>query len=258
MKITTAGRTTNEMVEYAKLISIQLSCDYVSRDKRSIEFLTNLYNDDFIVVGQNRLELHSITSDNPFFFHPNSSLFRIKRIINNKKDPLVDACELKPGDSFLDCTMGLGSDAIVASFIAGQSGKVIGIESNKYIAFIVNEGLQRYVYDINKDIEESLRRINVVNKNNLNYLKDQTSSTFDIVYFDPMFSKSIEISNGINKIRNLADYATLTDEVFVEALRVAKRKVVIKEHYKSEIFNHFNLNVDKRKTSLFHFGYVNK
>ncbi|MDF2947053.1 MAG: ypiP [Bacillales bacterium] len=258
MKITTAGRTNNEMIEYAKLISIELCCEYISREKRSVELLSESYNDDFIVVGKNRLELHLTTSRDPFFFHPNSALFRIKRIINNMNDPLIDICELKPGDTFLDCTLGIGSDAIVASFIVGSSGKVIGVESNKYIAYIVNEGLNKYVYDINKDIEDSLRRIKVINYNHLDYLKKQSSNSIDIVYFDPMFSLSIENSNGISKIKNIADYGAITEDVFNEALRVAKRRVVVKEHYQSEIFKEFNMNVVRRKTSLFHFGYVNK
>lgn len=33
--------------------------------------------------------------------------------------------------SFLDCSLGLGSDSIVASFIVGESGSVTGIEARQ-------------------------------------------------------------------------------------------------------------------------------
>jgi ubiquinone/menaquinone biosynthesis C-methylase UbiE len=246
------------MIDVAKNIGKKLNCDYIARNKISINKLIRVYNDSFLVIGKDRIELFNQGQEQPFFFHPNSSLFRIKRIKAGINDPLICISQLQKGDTFLDCTLGIGSDAIVASYVVGELGKVVGVESNKYISFLVKEGLQNYVYDIDYDIESSLRRIEVVNENNLNYLQNLDNNSFDVVYFDPMFSKAIEESNGINMIRNFANYSDITKKLFDEAYRVAKRRVVLKEYYKSNLFQDFKMNVDIRKTSEFHFGYIDK
>lgn len=50
---------------------------------------------------------------------------------------MVEAMDLKPKMSVLDCTLGLGTDATVASYIVGENGKVVGLESATLIYLIL-------------------------------------------------------------------------------------------------------------------------
>jgi hypothetical protein len=81
-------------------------------------------------------------------------------------------------------------------------------------------------------------------------------NSFDVVYFDPMFQEQIDESNGINGIKAIALYTTLTPMAIQEAKRVAKQKVVLKDHWKSSRFEEHGFTVQKRKTSKFHYGTI--
>ncbi|MDP4171116.1 MAG: hypothetical protein Q8906_10950, partial [Bacillota bacterium] len=92
MFVTTAGRTNQEMIEAAKNVALELGIEYIPRQKRSINDLTNEQGSDCIVAGKERLELFRKENGSfPFFFHPNSAMFRIKRLQMNEHDPFVEA-----------------------------------------------------------------------------------------------------------------------------------------------------------------------
>ena len=90
----------------------------------------------------------------------------------------------------------------------------------------------------------------------LYYLQHAEANSFDIVYFDPMFQEGIEESNGINAIRKQAITSDITAEIIEEAKRVAKERVVLKDHWKSKRFQELGFTQFKRKTSLFHYGTI--
>ena len=121
--ITTAGRpderSRNLAIEAAKV----LGYDIIERNKRSIARIQQDYESAVLVAGSNRYDLYRIGMEQPFFFHPNSAAFRFKRMINGEIDPLIEVAQLKVGDDFLDCTLGLGSDSIIASFVVGRKRK---------------------------------------------------------------------------------------------------------------------------------------
>lgn len=251
--VTTAGRTDQRMVSLAKQVSEDLSTTYIERRKASVEELQHKYSDDVLVIGKNRLELYKQNEQEPFFFHPNSAMFRVKRLMNGEDDPLIKAAALQEGMSFLDCTLGLGSDSIVASFIVGHQGKAVGIEGNELLSYLVKSGLHTWDSGI-ETFNQAMQRVNVINKDNLDYLKSCDSKSFDIVYFDPMFEEAINESNGISALKSIAVYKDITNEVIEEAKRVAIKKVILKDHWRSERFNRFGFSVLKRKTAKFHFG----
>ena len=63
-------------------------------------------------------------------FSNHENMFRAKRMLRGEPDPFVEAAQVEPGDKLLDCTLGLGSDAIIASLAAGEQGEVCGIEKS--------------------------------------------------------------------------------------------------------------------------------
>lgn len=254
MIVTTAGRTNERMINVAQNIAKNIQAPFVFRKKRSISMLQDALQEDVLVVGKERLEFHSLKTSEPFFFHPNSAMFRIKRIMKGEEDPFQEATQLEKGMSFLDCTLGLASDSIVASFLVGDEGKVIGVEKSALISYLVGQGLNMWETDV-KVVNDAMRRIEVVHGDHLAVLTSLPSRSIDVVYFDPMFHETIEESQGIDPLRSLAAYDDLTEAVILEARRVAKKRVVLKDHFRSERFQQFQFAQIKRKTAKFHYGY---
>lgn len=257
MFITTAGRTTESMIELTKEIGVFLELPYIPRKKQTVKQLQALYKQDCLVVGKEKLELYKLNESEPFFFHPSSANFRMKRLLSNQKDPLIEVCQLQEGMSFLDCTLGLGSDSIVASFIVGDSGKVTSIEQNKYIAYIVKDGLKRWDTN-NEQMNEALRRIEVIHMEAIDFLQTLENNSYDVVYLDPMFETHIDESTHLDPLMNFAYFKTLDEQLIKECLRVAKNRVILKDHYESSLFKKYSFVQQIRKTAKFHYGILEK
>lgn len=255
MFITTSGRTNPSLIMKAKQLSQAWGIPYLERNKRTIQQIQSELPGDIIVVGKERIEIYFYGNRKPMFFHPNSAMFRIKRIMKGERDPLIDACNLEEGSTFLDCTLGLASDSIVASFIVGNVGKVVGIEKNELIFRLVKEGLLQWKTNMDP-IDEAMKRIEVLQGDHLQVLKSLDDNSFDCVYFDPMFEESIDESDGIRSIKAIASRLPLTIEHIKEAKRVARHRVVLKDHYRSERFKVFRFQQLIRKTSKFHYGII--
>lgn len=257
MFVTTAGRTNEEMVVWAREIAAQLNVEYVPRKKRSVSSIQEIRREDCLVVGKQRLELYHLEEKEPFFFHPNSAMFRIKRLMKGDSDPLIEAARMETGMSFLDCTLGLGSDSIVASFVAGERGKVTGVEARNELAYMVKEGLKTWDSGL-EAINRAMREIEVVQGHALDYLKTQEDNSYDCVYFDPMFDETIYESDGIRGLSHFAVHENISKEIIAEAYRVAKKRVILKDHYRSQRFVDFCFKVHPRKSAKFHFGIIEK
>ncbi|OIK15429.1 hypothetical protein BIV60_09765 [Bacillus sp. MUM 116] len=257
MFVTTAGRTNEEMIEKAKDLAEILEIPYFPRKKKSISKVQKEADSSCLVVGKERLELYNQEHQEPFFFHPNSAMFRIKRLLKGEHDPLIEASGLSRGMSLLDCTLGLASDAIVAGFVVGNEGAVTGIEGQKYLAYLVKEGLQLWDPG-HEEIEAAMKRVRVMNTFSLDFLKSQPSASFDCVYFDPMFEESILESDGIKSLGHFALHYDLNEETVHQALRVCKKRVILKDHFRSQRFEQYGFNIFRRKTAKFHFGILEK
>lgn len=257
MFVTTSGRTNGEKINEAKEIAQSFNVQYIARRKESILELQRQQDSDCLVVGKNRLELYARREQQPFFFHPSSGMFRLKRLESGGYDPFIEAAGLKKGKSLLDCTLGLASDSIVASYAVGAQGLVTGIEGNKVIAYIVSEGLQTWDCG-NESMNQALRRVNVMNALSLSYLQQLPDRSYDCVYFDPMFETTITESEGIHALRSYAVQEGLTESMMWEAMRVAKERVVLKDHFRSSRFEKFPFEVIKRKSAKFHYGIIKK
>lgn len=257
MFVTTAGRTNQQMIEKTIITANDLGVEYVPRKKKSILRLQEELNSDCLVVGKERLELFPLGSSLPFFFHPNSAMFRIRRLLKGEHDPFAEAAKLETGMSFLDCTLGLASDSIVASFLVGDEGMVTGTEGQKYLAYVVKEGLHTWASGL-EVMNKAMARIKIIHTNSLDYLKSLPSESVDCVYFDPMFEEAILESDGIKALGHLALYHDLTKDMVAEAIRVARCRVILKDHYKSKRFETYEFHVYRRKTAKFHFGVLEK
>ncbi|WP_338789449.1 class I SAM-dependent methyltransferase [Metabacillus sp. FJAT-53654] len=255
MIVTTSSRPDDQLIQTAMEIAFELNGSYVKRSKQAVEYLKKNYRDNTLVVGKSRLELHFLDQNNPLFFHPNSAMFRIKRLLKGEKDPFSEACNLQVGDSFLDCTLGLASDSIVASYIVGKEGIVKGIEESSSLAYIVKTGLQQWETGL-EVLDNAMKRIDVSSNDHLTFLRGCPNNSYDVIYFDPMFEETIEESIGILPLKSIANFTPLKKEAINEAKRVAKRRIVLKDHWRSTRFEENGFIVNIRKSAKFHYGVI--
>ncbi|MBM7867252.1 class I SAM-dependent methyltransferase [Heliobacterium gestii] len=228
LRITTVHKSTPSVEARARALAAELGALFVPREGKSAERLAQEAGEKAIlIVEKNRLTLRQ--GEDAFFFHPNMATLRIRAVKEGKWDPLVHALDIRPGDRILDCTLGLGADALVAASVVGDRGEVIGIEHSPLIALIVREGLQQPLQGRVAALQQAMGRIRVVQGDHRALLSGFSDGSFDSVYFDPMFRRPQRASNGIGGLRQLADPRPLEAAVIAEARRVARRRVVLKE-----------------------------
>ena len=161
--------------------------------------------------------------------HPNMAKLRILALEQGKHDVLVDALQLKLGDRVLDCTCGLGADAIVASCVVGPAGRVRALEASPLLALLVERGMASCMLDDPPDLVPAMRRVEVCCADFADYLRCEADNAWDVVYFDPMFTETIADSAGLDLVRCLAEAGGPSPADLGEARRVARRRVVMKD-----------------------------
>lgn len=238
MIVTTGLEPSMETLQHARELADRFHVPLLGRGDVSLQAMRNRHGSDEIVVVSAQGARLEVPGKKPFFFHPNTSAFRIKRLLRGDTDTMLVACQIHPGDRVLDATMGLGADAIVFAYATGVDGQVVGIESERLIAILVEDGLRHWVSD-SKDLEEAMRRIEVRCGNHLDVLKELPDRSFDVVYFDPMFEMTVQSSSGIAGVREHANQDSLHEDAVSEALRVAKRRVVLKEGKAGRLYERF-------------------
>ena len=164
-------------------------------------------------------------------FHPGTAHLRQLMLAQGKQIHLLMALELQPEDAVLDCTLGQASDGQLIIAQLGDKGRYVGLEQSAPIYWVVAEGLRKAALQW-----ERAPHVEVHHTDHLTFLQRQADNSFDIVYFDPMFRTHIEASTNMDDFIDIANHAPLTQAAFDEARRVAKRSVVIKERFYSEVF----------------------
>lgn len=236
--IITTGLEPNQLTcEHAEQLAKQFGLPLIKRRDESLANLRHKYQVDAILVVSAKGARMEQEGKPPFFFHPNTAAFRIKRLERGDTDTMLSACQIQSGDTVLDATVGLGSDSIVFSHAVGASGRVVGLESERMIALLVADGLSKW--QGTSSLTEAMRRVEIVACNHLSYLKEQPEKSFDVVYFDPMFELAIEESSGISGMREFANHTPLQQVAIDEALRVARRRVVLKEGKTGKLYERY-------------------
>lgn len=256
--VTTALRVEPGILERALEIAKEINGIFVNREKKNLDVLLTEHGaSGIIVVEKNRISFRR--GEIELFFHPGMAKLRIKEILNGKTDQMIKAMDLKPGDSILDCTMGLGADAIVASFATGPKGLVTGLEKSPVIALLVKHGLRAYRDPGESHLEQAIRRIKLIFIDHLYFLQNTTADSYDIVYFDPMFRQPLRGSASMDAMRPFTDKSKLSRETLHEAVRVCRRRVVVKEKRGSPEFERLGFTkVEGGKHAPVAYGIIEK
>lgn len=257
MIITTVRKGADQLLEKAVDFSQKLACRFVVRSEYSVQDLVDQYQEDVLVVGKGRVTLYAKQGGEPFFYHPNSAMFRIKQFLKTRYDPLVETAGLTKGMTLLDCTMGLASDSLVAKLAVGKEGHVIGLEANPVLAAIVWHGLQTW-QEGGSQMLAAMKEIEVVHAHHLDYLTSLEEDAVDVVYFDPMFEEHLSASTGIRGLKQFACHDDLSEETVKQAYRVCKSRIVLKDHWQSARFARYGFHVIRRQHAAFHYGYIEK
>ncbi len=137
-------------------------------------------------------------------------------------EALVRVAGLLPGERVLDCTLGLAQDARVAARLVGPTGQLVGVEISLPLAMLAAEGLRREPEDPRS------APLAIHHADARTYLAGLARGSFDVVLFDPMFSRESRAQPSFALLRRLASAAPLDASTLAEARRVARRLVVVK------------------------------
>ena len=126
MNILTSPYKASPLIrEQAKVWASKLDLTFVDRKKESLKKLQEMYGADYILVyGSDRIYAY-FGPHQEHDFHLSMAQLRIIQIDRGKGDHLLEAVGLDC-ESILDCTLGLGADAIVLSYALGPKASIEG------------------------------------------------------------------------------------------------------------------------------------
>lgn len=175
------------------------------------------------IVGRSREEV-AAPDGKRVFVHP--GLFTSK-LTEGRRHPFVRAVA---GDDAItrifDATVGLASDAL---HLAGATGAaVLGCEASAVGYSLLEEGLGRLARQRDKPWAEAAARVEVRHVSHLQALRELGDDDVDVVVFDPMFAHPARATPSFAVFRGFADERAVEEGAFLEARRVARRRVVLK------------------------------
>lgn len=237
--VTTSHHASAQIVHEAKVFARLHRLTYIPRSLSLDTIALNQFNSGiFVITGQG---IAFFKDGKTLTYHSNMAKLRIMSIQQGHADRMVVAMELRKGDQLIDCTLGLGADALVASYVAGRKGHIIGLESSWPVCHLTQYGLShlRNAHWLNDDVAP----IQVYCTNHMDYLSLCPDKSADVVYFDPMFRTHLEASYGLNTIREIANMSSVSQVSIQHAIRVARRRVVLKERTNSDEFQRLGFNM---------------
>ena len=222
--VTTSLKGEVSLKDEAKAWADEVGAHFVPRQGRREEKLHNLY-ENLIIYTNMGPEIR--TEGGRHRFHPSMAELRIRQIDSGKGDRFLDAVAATRPVEFLDCTCGLGSDALVASYGLPRGSRVDAVEASPLLARVTAWGFSRYVHEC-RAVTEALRHIHLTYNTYESVLTSIEDKSYDIIYFDPMFSRPVVESCSFTPVRAVMEHGSLTYGILERALSVARRRVVIK------------------------------
>lgn len=197
------------------------------------------------------------TKDSIYRFHLGTAELRIKQMKRGVQDRLLALLPPRKDIVIVDATFGAGRDATVFSWYVGNVGKVISLEKSAALWAIGKEGLAQFS-DSDKDVIEALRRIELYHYDFVSWLLKAQSKSVDVIYFDTMFKHPVKRNaNHIEAFRKSACYDTLQESILLEACRVARECIIVKERSFSPLFkNELFTKIDSKRGQSTAYGVI--
>lgn len=216
LAVTTSSKTrrVGDAVEQAERVAARLGVPFVPCVKGTpVESLLERFECVLVLRGDGVVLLDAKGSAR---WTSGMAELRIHRLNAGipQPDHLLLATEAQAGDAVLDCTLGRGHDALVLEHVGAR---VVGVEASLPLFAWTSEGLS-----------QRGSRIECVHGSALDVLRAAATGSFDVVCFDPMFTKRAHYEAGFSLVRRHADASMLSAELVEQAQRVARRWVVVK------------------------------
>ncbi len=229
LAVTTAARPDPILEAQGRAYAAELSAPFFPRFGLSVaDVFRQSGAARLLVTGADHLRLHDGASGTEYFFHPNLFQVRAANVLRGGPDHFLEATQLAPGDSILDCTLGFASEASLAALRVGGAGRVVGLESVPELALVTRAGTQSFTLR-SDPLTAALRRVEVVTADSADYLPRCADGSVDVVYFDPFFEHRLSGSEvSVSPLFVFGNPAPLRADTVREARRVARRRVVIK------------------------------
>ena len=229
----TVGRNCGSAyIEQAQAWADQLGLEYFERPQnQKLELYMQSHQLEAVIIATSKGP-KIFNGETNFHYHPGMAVLRLQNLKKGESDHFLEAMALQPGSRVLDCTLGLASDAAMASYYVGETGHVMGLEASALLYFAVSYGLKHFQAE-DEELTAALRRITPVHTEAQCYLRQLleqggTPDSFDVIYFDPMFRRPVKGSVAMDALRPLSYEAPLEQTTVALALQLAPR-VVIKE-----------------------------
>lgn len=233
MIVTTSHKPNRQQVIRALELAKWLNVKYVSR-----RHLIPRKGEAMLIVESDKIS--ALKDGKRLFFHPSLAIIRRSNIQFGERDYLIESLDLKGNECVLDCTLGLGSEAIlIAHFL--PNGKIIGLEKSTLIKIVVEEGMKKHMKCSQNWVKEAVKRIEIFNADYKEYIR-KTEEKFDCVYVDPMFEHPSYNSSAINNLRPFADNSTVDTSDIEVMKRIAKKRVVVKARWNDSIFERYEFD----------------
>ena len=232
MIVTTSHKPERRQVVEALELARRLKVRYVSR-----RHLVRRKGETVVVVESKGIS--ALKDDKRLFFHPSLAVIRRSNIKSGERDYLIESLSLNGDESVLDCTLGLGSEAIlIAHFLT--KGKVVGLEKSKIVQIVVEDGIKR-VDNVPKWVAEAVKRIEILNADYKEYVRS-TKEKFDCVYVDPMFEHPSCNSPAMDNLRPFVDNSTVDVSDLEFMKKITRKRIVVKARWNDSIFERYEFN----------------
>ena len=252
--VTCSASADGALYQQAISIAQELDCIYWDRPEGQLsDFINDRGLSALVVVGQRDIVVH--TPHSRLRHHPNAAVLRVVNMLRDRRDTFVELAQLAPGDHLIDCTCGMGADAIAAAHAVGTSGSVHALEASPLLALLARCGMQRYQHPNHDAVTAAMRRVRVSNACYQDMLPTYPDNCVDVVYFDPMFGQTVTDSNGLDLVRTFAHSGRPRQGDIAEAKRVARRCVLMKDQMPGSTLQALGFSVVK-KSRRFCYGRI--
>lgn len=243
LAVTTSGKCQPPTVARAQQAACSWRIPFIERKpKTPLAPLFEAFADALLVFGVDDLVLWDGAGS--LRFSPGMARLRIKRLdAGIDEDLLVKLAGFETGASVLDCTIGLGADALVAARAVGPQGRVVGLEKSLALYALTSTGLQAH------EVGSRSCRIEVLHRDAGDFLAEARPGSFDYILFDPMFERPRRSSPSFETMRRFADHAPLTAAMLRNAARVARRAVLVKGSRYSDTLKRLGLAAEPSSRS---------
>ena len=216
--------TDIELTARAQAIATQLTLAYIPHtavhDAVSCDLLLVLTSQGFVLKdGQSNSRLYLDFCNGPL-------AYRLQEFRSGSRQPLVRAVGLKANSSLsvLDLTAGWGRDALSLIALGCQLHLV---ERSAVVVLLLEDALQRLQASLTHPLS-----IQLTHQDARSYLSTLQPHQYpDVIYLDPMYphrNKTALVKKDMRFLRRLVGADLDADELLTQALKRAKKRVVVK------------------------------